>query len=178
MQKYVLAHDLGTSGNKATLFTLDGALVNSKTSEYGTRYFNSTWAEQNPDDWWNAICLSTKELLKNIDKKDVLAVSFSGQMMGCLCVDKNGVPLRPSIIWADMRASKEEEYLKNKIDPMKFYKTVGHKISSSYSLEKLMWIKNNEPDVYKKIQGWITEMTNSVGLEGIEEELRQNLHIL
>lgn len=150
MQKYLLAHDLGTSGNKATLFTTEGQLIKSTVSTYHTNYFNSTWVEQNPDDWWRAICISTKELLQGIDKKDVIAVSFSGQMMGCLCVDRNGAPLRPSIIWADMRAVDEERFLENKIDPMHFYKTVGHKISSSYSIEKLMWVKNNEPDVYKK----------------------------
>jgi len=150
MGKYLLAHDLGTSGNKATLFTLDGQLVKSTVCTYHTNYFNSNWVEQNPDDWWRAICDSTKELLQGIDKKDVLAVSFSGQMMGCLCVDKNGTPLRPSIIWADMRAVEEERFIKSRIEHVQFYKTVGHRISSSYGIEKLMWVKNNEPEVYKK----------------------------
>jgi xylulokinase len=150
MQKYLIAHDLGTSGNKATLYTTDGKLVKSTISVYDTKYFNSNWAEQNPHDWWKAICSSTKDLLQGIEKKEVLAVSFSGQMMGCLCVDKNGEPLRPSIIWADMRANEEEKFLLNKMDPMKFYRTVGHKVSSSYGLEKLMWVKNNEPEVFAK----------------------------
>ena len=149
MQKYLLAHDLGTSGNKATLFTLDGKLVKSIISEYNTHYFNANWVEQHPQDWWSAICTSTKQLLQDVDKKNVLVVSFSGQMMGCLCVDNNGIPLRPSIIWADMRASGEEAYLSSRIDPLEFYRTVGHRISSSYSIEKLMWVKNNEPDVYR-----------------------------
>jgi len=69
MTKYLLAHDLGTSGNKATLFTTDGRLVKSTISAYPTRYFNATWAEQNPDDWWNAVCESTKELLQGVEKK-------------------------------------------------------------------------------------------------------------
>jgi len=149
MQKYLLAHDVGTSGNKATLFTVEGELIGSVTSSYDTRYYNANWAEQNPDDWWKAICLSTKQLLSGIEKKDVLAVSFSGQMMGCLCVDKNGKPLYPSIIWADMRSTKQENHIKEKIDPWDFYKTVGHRISCSYGIEKLMWIKDNEPQVYK-----------------------------
>ncbi len=149
MQKYLLAHDLGTSGNKATLYTLDGKLVKSKVSDYNTHYFNSNWVEQDPQDWWKAICSSTRQLLQDVEKKDVLVVSFSGQMMGCLCVDKNGMPLRPSIIWADMRASREEKSLSSRIDPLEFYKTVGHRISSSYSIEKLMWVKENEPDVYR-----------------------------
>jgi xylulokinase len=150
MPKYLIAHDIGTSGNKATLFTTEGELVKSTVFHYDAYYFNSNWAEQDPQDWWEAICKSTKELLKDIDKKDVLAVSFSGQMMGCVCVDKEGEPLRRAIIWADMRASKEAEYIASKISLEKFYRIVGHKISSSYGIEKLMWVKNNEPDIYKK----------------------------
>jgi xylulokinase len=150
MAKFIVAHDIGTSGNKATLFTTEGEMVRSSVVAYTTRYFNSTWAEQNPNDWWKAVCSSTKELVAAIDRKDVLAVSFSGQMMGCLCVDSTGVPLRDSIIWADMRATEEARRLEARIAPDKFYRVVGHKISSSYSLEKLMWIRDHEPDVYKK----------------------------
>lgn len=105
MPEYLLAHDLGTSGNKATLFTTDGTLIQSCVSGYGTRYYNGNWAEQNPWDWWKAVCASTKELIQDIDPSDIVAVAFSGQMMGCLCVDKAGVPLYNSIIWADMRAA-------------------------------------------------------------------------
>ena len=50
MQKYLLAHDLGTSGNKATLFTIDGQLIKSSVSGYKTHYFQDNWAEQNPED--------------------------------------------------------------------------------------------------------------------------------
>lgn len=150
MPKYLIAHDLGTSGNKAVLFTTDGQLVKYTVSSYHTDYFSSNWAEQDPNDWWNAVCSSTKELLQGIEKSDVLAVSFSGQMMGCVCVDKDGNALRKAIIWADMRAAAEANYLATKISQDRFYKTVGHKISSSYSIEKLMWVKNNEPDIYQK----------------------------
>ena len=51
MEKYLIAHDLGTSGDKATLFTTDGELVKSVTCTYPTNFFNSTWAEQDPEDW-------------------------------------------------------------------------------------------------------------------------------
>ncbi len=148
MTKYIIAHDLGTSGNKATLFTTDGKLVKSSVFQYGTKLFNSNWAEQNPNDWWKAFCSTNKELLEGIDKTMVSAVSFSGQMMGCLCVDKNGNPLRNSIIWMDMRAQAEQLEIEEKIDKREFYNLTGHRISSAYSVEKLMWIKNNEPDIY------------------------------
>lgn len=150
MPKYLLAHDLGTSGNKATLFTTDGELIKSSVSEYGTRYYNCNWAEQNPEDWWHAVCSSTKKLIIDIDPSDICAVAFSGQMMGCLCVDKQGIPLYNSIIWADMRAQKEEQYIIEKVGAKEFFHIAGHRPGASYSLAKYLWLKENEPDVYKK----------------------------
>jgi len=149
MVKYLLAHDLGTSGNKATLYTTDGTLVKSIVYSYETSYFNNNWAEQDANDWWKAVCLTTREILEGVDKNNVAAVSFSGQMMGCLCVDKDGSPLRKSIIWADQRAVREMEEIRERIGDGKFYRITGHRISASYTLQKLLWIKNNDPEVYE-----------------------------
>lgn len=150
MTKYLIAHDLGTSGNKASLFTTQGKYIASTISEYDTDYFNSNWVEQDTSDWWRAVYETNKLLTKDIEKKDVLAISFSGQMMGCICVDKQGNALRKAIIWADMRATKEQALLESKIDMDKFYRITGHKVSCSYSIEKLMWVKNNEPEIYEQ----------------------------
>lgn len=147
--KYLLAHDLGTSGNKATLFTTDGKLVKSTLYTYSTDYFNSNWAEQDAGDWWEAVCSTTREILQGIDRELVASVSFSGQMMGCLCVGKDGEPLRKSIIWADQRAVKEADYINDKIGNKRFYRITGHRISPAYGIQKLMWIKNNEPGIYE-----------------------------
>ncbi|MDD3428466.1 MAG: xylulokinase [Oscillospiraceae bacterium] len=151
MPSYLIAHDLGTSGDKATLFTTDGQLVKSVTYTYDTHFFNSTWAEQNPQTWWQALCENNRILLKDIDAKQVAGVAFSGQMMGCVVVDKNGTPLRPAIIWADQRSQSQEAYLRSKMDETEFYHITGHKISASYSIEKLMWIRDNEPEIYRQI---------------------------
>ena len=150
--KYLLAHDLGTSGNKATLFDEAGHLVESTVFSYGTHYFNRTWVEQNPEDWWRAVCETSRELIarSGIDAADIAAVSFSGQMMGCLCVDKDGAPLRPSIIWADQRAQAQQAALAEKLAPWDYYRATGHRNSASYGLQKLMWVRDNEPDVYRK----------------------------
>jgi len=150
LTKYLLAHDLGTSGNKATLFTTEGELVDYCLYEYDTKFFNGNWAEQNPLDWWKAFCATNKELLKDRDANRIAGIAFSGQMMGCVCVDKNGQVLRDAIIWADQRSMEEEQLIKNKIDEREFYKITGHKISSSYSIEKLMWIRKNEPEIFKR----------------------------
>lgn len=150
MAKYLLAHDLGTSGNKATLFDTQGRLIKSKTSSYPTNYFNGNHSEQNPEDWLDAVIASTHALMDGINKDDLLAISFSGQMMGCVVVDDKGKALRPAIIWSDQRSTKEADYLRSVVDEDSFYHITGHRISPSYSIEKLMWIKNNQPEVYAK----------------------------
>lgn len=152
MNQYILAHDLGTSGNKATLFTAEGKLVASKVHSYDVHYFNGTWAEQNAEDWWNAVCITTKSLIAEtgIDAKEIGAVSFSGQMMGCLCVDKNGRPLRNAIIWADQRATAQAAQIEEHISQWDFYHIVGHRNTASYGVQKLMWVRDNEPEIYEQ----------------------------
>ena len=149
MKKYLLAHDLGTSGNKATLYSTEGELVKSCVHSYDMLVSNNNWVEQRPEDFWNAVCISTKELVQDIDVNDIAAISFSGQMMGCICVDKKGRALRNALIWADMRATREEEMIRERISEEDFYHLTGHKISPSYGGQKLMWVKNNEPEIYE-----------------------------
>lgn len=147
---YLLAHDLGTSGDKAVLYAEDGTLVYSCTRSYGLKVENANWCEQNADDWWQAVMEVTKEVTSLYRPQDIAVISFSGQMMGCLCVDKEGTPLRNSLIWADMRAAKEEEHIRSRISMSDFYKITGHRISASYGGPKMMWVKDHEPEVYDK----------------------------
>lgn len=150
MKQYILAHDLGTSGNKATLYGLDGTLVKSAVYSYPLFVSEANTAEQEADDWWHAVAESTKALLTDISPASVAAVSFSGQMMGCLCVDKEGTPLRRSLIWADMRSTREAEAIAKNLSPEEFYRIIGHRLSPSYSATKLMWVRDNEPEVFRK----------------------------
>lgn len=145
---YILAHDLGTSGNKATLFDESGLLVASRTAAYPTDYASGNRAEQNPHHWWKAIVDTTQALLELVSPNDIAGVALSGQMMGCLCVDKNGQPLRPHMLYCDQRSQEEEAKLTDKIDPLHFYEITGHRISASYSVEKLMWVKKHEPEIF------------------------------
>ena len=152
MGQYLLAHDLGTSGNKATLFGTDGSIIGHHTYAYEVFYPEEQWAEQDPEDWWKAVRQSTRLLLAEtgVSGDEVAAVSFSGQMMGCLPVSADGTPLRRAIIWADMRASVEAAELSQKIDPDHFYDIVGHKNTPSYGIQKCMWVKKHEPEIYEK----------------------------
>ena len=150
MAEYILAHDLGTSGNKATLFSTDGTLVGSRTVAYPVYYDQPLWAEQDAEDWWRAVCDSTRELLGSyeVNAEDVKAVSFSGQMMGCLPVDREGNALCRSIIWADMRAEAQADALREKIDDDTFYNITGHRNTASYGIQKAMWLKEKRPEIY------------------------------
>ena len=152
--RYLLAHDLGTSGNKATLFAETGELIASSLSVYKTDYFNNNWAEQDPDDWWLAVCSSSRDLIKKskIAAADIASISFSGHMMGCLCLDDKGNPLRRHILWADQRAQKQARQINQKLGPEKFYRITGHRSNASYGLQKLMWVRDNEPQIYQKTQ--------------------------
>ena len=94
MSRLLLAHDLGTSGNKATIFSEEGKLIDSASYEYPTDFAPGGIAEQDPAHYWESVKVTTRRLMEKHDPSQVAAISFSGQMMGCLCVDKNGVPLR------------------------------------------------------------------------------------
>jgi xylulokinase len=151
MRRFILAHDLGTTGNKATLYDQEGKLVGSSFFGYSTEYAYINWAEQNPEDWWRAVCLSTQKLLREADVRpdEVAAITFSGQMMGCVPLDKSARPLRNAIIWADQRAVDQERWLAERISPQDVYRTTGHRLSVSYSLCKALWLRDNQPDIYR-----------------------------
>lgn len=152
MRQYILAHDLGTSGNKATLYTLEGALHASTVVEYPTYYPQPGFVEQDPSDWWRAVCSSTRLLLENggVFPEQIACVCFSGQMMGCLLVDKDGIPLHNMLIWADTRAQEQEHEMERRLGMDFVYRTTGHRISASYSAAKLLWIKQHEPQLYAR----------------------------
>ena len=151
-KSYLLAHDLGTTGNKATLFDKSGKLIASAFEAYKTFYEHPGWAEQDPQDWWNAVCRATASVMAEagIDKGAIAAMSFSGHMMGCVAVDDRGTPLRRAIIWADQRASDQVSVLLKAMSRKEIYKITGTRPNPNYTLEKLMWLRDHEPEIYNK----------------------------
>ena len=85
----IIAHDLGTSGNKASLHEDDGRLIVSHTEGYPTHYAPGGIVEQNPDLWWDSVVSATRQLLERVPeaRSAVSAISFSGQMMGVVALD-------------------------------------------------------------------------------------------
>ena len=113
IQQLIIAHDLGTSGDKASLHAADGRLLAASTEHYPTDYGPGGKAEQDPADWWNAFCSATRALLAHaaVDSDEVACVVLSGQMMGAVLVDAEDQPQRPALIWADTRAQTEAQRL-------------------------------------------------------------------
>jgi len=149
-EKFILAHDLGTTGNKASLFDEQGKVRASALSLYGTEYSRPNWVEQNPEDWWKAVCTSTRQLLSTsgISPQQVACITFSGQMMGCVAIDRKARPLQNALIWADTRAVPEAEQLISKVGMEKVYRITGHRASSSYSAAKIMWVRDHQPEIF------------------------------
>ena len=148
----ILAHDLGTTGNKATLFDASGAAVATAFRAYETAYPQPNWAEQNAHDWWQAVCESTRELLDPADiaPGNIAAVSFSGMMNGLLPTDAKGTPLRPAIIWADLRATAEADALAERCGFDEVYRRTGHRPGASYTAAKLMWMQHHQAELYTR----------------------------
>lgn len=151
MNRYVIAHDLGTTGNKATLFDADGALIGSAFYGYDTEFTHTGWAEQSPEDWWQAVCATTRELLRKTGAKpdEIACLTFSGQMMGCVPLGEDARPLRNAIIWADQRSVAQEAWVSERIDPAEIYRITGHRLSASYSLCKILWLRDHQPEIYR-----------------------------
>ncbi|HHU12491.1 MAG TPA: xylulokinase [Clostridiaceae bacterium] len=155
MPALVLAHDLGTSGNKASLYDEYGRLVASFTSPYATHYFHGNWAEQDPDDWWLAVCRSTREVLAHVEAADVVAIGFSGHMTGCLPIDRDGRVLRPHILWADQRAGEQKRWIDERIDAKTLFHLTGHRSSETTTLAKIRWIMDKEPAVARRTAAYL-----------------------
>lgn len=155
MGKKIIAWDLGTGGNKASLYDTEGNCLAAAFIPYSTTYPKSGWHEQKPEDWWSAIVESTKKLLNEtkVDKDDIVCCGISGHSLGAVPLDKEGNLLRESTpIWSDGRAVQQAGEFFTRYDEEKWYTTTGNGFPPQlYTAFKIMWYRDNEPDMYKKI---------------------------
>ena len=149
---YLIGVDLGTSGTKTVLFAEDGTVAASCTIEYPLYQPQNGWAEQDPLDWWNAVCGTTKAVIAKagISASEIKGVGLSGQMHGLVMLDKSGNVLRKSIIWCDQRTAKECEEITQKVGAGNLIKITANPALTGFTASKIMWVKNNEPALYEK----------------------------
>lgn len=150
----LIAHDLGTTGDKASLHHDDGRLITSVTVPYPARFAAGGIAEQDPADWWDAVVSATRQLLSGsgVDPESVAGLVVSGQMMGTVLLDAQGRPVRPAIIWADTRSGVQTRALEQRLGAEDAYRVLGHRLNPTYSVEKIMWVRDNEPDVWTRVR--------------------------
>lgn len=148
----IVAHDLGTTGDKASLHDDTGRTLATFTAEHPTRFDADGVAEQDPERWWSSVGEATRGLLERAGARaeDVSVVGLSGQMMGAVFLDEEHRPTRPAIIWADHRSQGQAHRLLEAVGQESAYRELGHRIHPTYTLSKIMWVREHEPEVWSR----------------------------
>lgn len=149
---YYIGIDLGTSAVKMIMMNEKGDIITSVSREYPLYFPKEHWAEQDPEDWWNAVKDGLKELTKGIDKSQIRGISFGGQMHGLVMLDKDDNVIRPAILWNDGRSVAQCEYLNNVIGTEKLSNYTANIAFAGFTAPKLLWVKENEPNNFKRIK--------------------------
>jgi len=150
--KYLLGIDIGTSGTKTVLFDRGGNPVSSSTAEYPLYQPEIGWAEQDPQDWWKAVCITINQVIKdsNINPESISGIGLSGQMHGLVMLDGDGNVLRKSIIWCDQRTAKECVEITEKVGEKRLIDITANPALTGFTASKILWVRNNEPEIYEK----------------------------
>ena len=174
MSKYVITYDIGTTGIKTCLIEIDNEIkiLSSATEGYKLYVDDETGvkggSEQDADEWWSAMCLTTKEVFKKckkVKKEQIEGISFCSAMQGLVLVDRDGKCIRRPMTYMDQRAREE---IKKGIAHgfqiagaevtklLKYLKYTGA-VSSSVKdpIWKYKWVEAHEPENFKKIYKWL-----------------------
>lgn len=167
--EYVIAYDIGTTGVKTCLFSIDThvQLVGGAYGSYGLYILDNGGAEQDADEWWNAMRATTHELIEKtgVSPEKIKGISFCSQMQGLVLVDKDLNALRRPMSYMDQRA--EETFERNsgkgiKVAGLGIYKllkslavTTAAPTSVKDPIWKYLWVKENEPEIFKNIYKWL-----------------------
>lgn len=143
--------DIGTSSVKLLAMDEQGSVRKSVSREYPLYFPRPLWSEQNPEDWWQQTIQGLKELLADLPKADVKAISFSGQMHGLVTLDREDNVIRPAILWNDQRTEKECKYLNEEIGQKTISEWTGNLALTGFTAPKVLWVKENEPENFAKI---------------------------
>ena len=148
---YYIGIDLGTSSLKAVIADKTGTIIGQAKRGYPLAMPRDNWSEQNPADWYDACIQVLRELGGGFDLSAVAGLSFSGQMHGLVILDKDDNIIRPAILWNDNRTAAECDYLNTEIGRDKLIDWTGNIAFTGFTAPKVLWLKNNEKDNYKKI---------------------------
>ncbi len=151
MGAVLLGIDIGTSACKVVAFSEDGTVVSQTCAEYPVYYPRPGWAEQDPNEWWNAVCQGVKQLLTKgtVCASDIQGIGIDGQSWSAIPIDKDGQVLHNTPIWMDTRAADICKDLSERVDQEALFDLSGNPLQPSYTLPKILWYKQHRPSVYK-----------------------------
>ena len=156
--RYIAGIDVGTSGVKCIVIGEDGSMQASVTENYPCYTPKPSWSEQNPNDWWNATQKAMRQAvaISSVDKKDIVALGFSGQMHGLVALDNQDSVIRPAILWNDQRTEAECEEiiaLAGGLDGLLSY--TNNTMLTGYTGGKILWLKKYEPENFGRMQSFL-----------------------
>ncbi len=142
--------DLGTSSVKGLLMSSSLEVISTFSQDYPNNVDSRGWSDQNPVDWYEKSIIVLKKLLSESNVQ-VASISFSGQMHGMVTLDKSDNIIRPAILWNDQRTIAECEYLNSELGTEFLVDNTGNIALTGYTAPKVLWMKNNEPELFEKI---------------------------
>ena len=143
--------DLGTSSVKLILTDKLGHIHRTVNKKYDVLMKKASWSEQNPNDWYRQTLIGLKELISGLEDS-ISGISFSGQMHGLTLLDKDDNLIRNAILWNDQRTVAEVDFINQEFGIDNAMKETGNIALTGLTLPKLLWVKTNEPDNFKKIK--------------------------
>ena len=147
--KYIIGIDVGTSATKTSLFDTDGNLVASASAEYPMYQPNNGWAEEDPDDFWDAACETLKKICGGCDG-EIVGIGLSGQMHSLVMLDENDKVIRRAILWCDQRTGEQCDRLTEVLGADRLAALSGNTAMPAFTASKLMWVKDNEPENFAR----------------------------
>lgn len=153
MKKYLLGIDIGTSACKVAAFDRNGRVIATGNGDYPVYYPHPGWAEQNPEEWWTAVCGAVKTVLQKgcITPEEIAGIGIDGQSWSAIAMDKAGNVLTNTPIWMDTRAQDICDELNQKIGADEIFRLSGNSLQPSYTTAKILWYQRNLPEIYEKI---------------------------
>ena len=153
MNEILLGIDIGTSACKVAAFAKNGTVLAQANRSYAVYYPKPGWAEQNPNEWWNAVCAAIQEVLSSgIDPAQIKGIGIDGQSWSAVAVDKKGEVLCNTPIWTDTRAKTICNAALQIVDKDALFKISGNPFQPMYTMPKVLWYKENLPQVYEKAE--------------------------
>lgn len=152
MGTYLLGIDIGTSACKVALFEPSGRVAAQANEPYPLYYPNAGWVEQDADEWWNAICKGIRTVLDSsaVSPADIAGIGIDGQSWSAIPVDREGHALARTPIWMDTRARDICDRVKAEVGFERIFSVAGNDFLPSYTTPKMLWFKEQAPDIYKK----------------------------